>query len=98
MVSHYVGFVGVALVLAAVARTMVGRPRPHPVGYVLALGVGLTWATNAVGGGTLVFSLVVALAAAAFGWARRRELGVVLLVGFGPAAVVLVGELARQAA
>lgn len=98
VVSHYVGFVGVALVLAAVARTMVGRPRPHPVGYVLALGVGLTWATNAVGGGTLVFSLVVALAAAAFGWARRRELGVVLLVGFGPAAVVLVGELARQAA
>ena len=53
---------------------------------------------SGVGGGTLVFSLVVALAAAAFGWARRRELGVVLLVGFGPAAVVLVGELARQAA
>lgn len=98
VVGHYVWFVGVAFVLAALALTMVGRPRPHPVGYVLAAGAGLTWASNAVGGGTLLFSLAVAIAATVFGWVRRRELGVVLLVGYLPAAVVLGVELALHAA
>lgn len=89
-VGHHIWFAGVALVLAAVALTMVGRPRPPVLGYVLALAVGLTWASNAVGGGTEIFSLLVALAATAFGWRHRRDLGVVLLVGFLPAAVTLV--------
>jgi hypothetical protein len=94
VVSHYLWFVGVALLLAALTRTMIGRPRPSTGGYVLAVGVGLTWASNAVGGGTPIFSLIVAVAAAVFGWTRRRELGVVLLVGFLPAVVVLGGQLA----
>jgi hypothetical protein len=94
VVSHLVWFAGVALVLAALTRTMTGRPRPHPAAYVLAVGVGLTWASNAVGGGTLIFSLVVAVAAALFGWTRRHELGIVLLVGFLPAVVVLGAQLA----
>ncbi len=93
VVGHYVWFGGVALVLGALSITMEGRPRPHPVGYVLAVGVGLTWATNAVGGGTLVFSLLVALAATVFGWTRRRELGVVPLAGFLPALVFLGAAL-----
>lgn len=97
VVGHYVWFVGVALVLAALALTMTGRPHPHPVGHVLALAAGLTWASNAVGGGTVVLNLAVALAAAAYGWIRRRELGVVLLVGYLPAVAVLVGELALRA-
>ena len=96
VVGHYVWFVGVALVLAALTRTMVGRPRPPALGYVLAVGVGLTWASNAVGGGTLIFSLAVAVAAAGFGWTRRRELGIVMLVGFVPAVVVLGAQLARH--
>ena len=37
---------------------MAGRPRPHPVGYLLAAAVGLTWATNAVGGGTFWSGMV----------------------------------------
>jgi len=93
VVGHYVWFAGVALLLAALTSTMSGRPRPHPAGYVLAVAVGLTWATNAVGGGTVVFSLAIALAAAAYGWIQRRELGVVLLVGYLPAAVFLGVEL-----
>lgn len=93
VVGHVVWYAGVALIVAALAATMRGRPRPHPVGYLLALGVGLTWATNAVGGGTVVPALVLALAASWWGWQRRRELGVVLLVGFAPGATVLVGEL-----
>ena len=98
VVGHYLWFLGVALVLAALARTMDGRPRPHPAAYVLAVGVGLTWASNAVGGGTVFFSLAVAVAATVFGWTRRRELGVVMLVGFGAAVVFLAAELVRRAA
>jgi hypothetical protein len=93
VVGHYVWYAGVAGVLAALAMSMVGRPRPPLVGYVLAVAVGLTWASNAVGGGTEWFSLLVAAIAAAFGWSRRRELSGVLLVGFAPAALVLAGAL-----
>lgn len=93
VVGHYVWFTGVALVLAALASTMRGRPRPPAAGYVLAVACGLTWATNALGGGTVLFSLLVAIAAAGAGWLVRRELGLVLLVGFVPAVVVLAGEL-----
>jgi len=93
VVGHAVWYAGVALVLGALAATMRGRARPHPIGYPLALGVGLTWASNAVGGGTVVPALAVALAASWWGWRRREELGVVLLVGFAPGALVLVVEL-----
>lgn len=89
VVGHYIWYAGVALVVAALGASMAGRPRPHAIGYLLALGVGATWATNAVGGGTVVFGLVLALAAAASGWTRRDELGVVLLVGALPAAIGL---------
>jgi hypothetical protein len=97
VVGHLLWFAGVALVLAALAPTMTGRPRPQAVGYMLAVGAGLTWASNAVGGGTLLFSLAVAIAATGFGWTRRRELGVVLLVGFLPAVLVIGTEIAIQA-
>ena len=93
VVGHEIWYLGVALVVVALADTMTGRPRPGPVGWVLALAVGLTWASNAVGGGTVVLSLVLAAVAAAYGWRRRRELGVVLLVAGLPAVVVLVVEL-----
>lgn len=89
VVGHYLWFAGVALVLAAVAATMEGRPRPKPVGYGVAVAVGATWTTNAIGGGTVVFSLAVAVAAAGYGWAHRRELGSSLLVGFAPAVPAL---------
>lgn len=93
VVGHQIWYLGVALVLAALAATMVGRPRPPLAGHVLAVAAGLTWASNAVGGGTVVFSLLVAAAASAFGWLHRRELGLTLLVGYLPAVVVLVVEL-----
>ena len=96
-VGHLVSFVGVALVLAALALTMIGKPRPHAVGYVLAAAAGLTWASNAIGGGTLLLSLAVAIAAAAFDWRRRGEMGVVLLVGYLPAVLVIGTEPAGPA-
>lgn len=93
VVGHYLWFAGVALVLTALAVAMAGRASASPIGYALAVAVGLTWATNAIGGGTVVFSLVVALVAVAVGWRCRAELAGVLWVGFTPAVVVLVGEL-----
>ena len=95
VVGHYVWFAGVALVAAALVRTMAVRPRPSPVGYLLALAVGLTWASNAVGGGTVIASLLVAAAATAYGWTRRHELGLVLAVSGLPAVAVLVTDLVR---
>jgi hypothetical protein len=94
VVGHHLWYAGVALVLAALALTMVDRPRPHPLGHLLAVAVGVTWATNAVGGGTVVLSLPVALAAVVFGWAHRTGLAGVLFVGFVPAVAVLVVQLA----
>jgi hypothetical protein len=90
VVGHLVWYTGVALVLAAIARTMPGRQRPGVVGYVLAVLVGLTWATNAVGGGTEALSVVVALLAAGFGWLHRRDLRATLLVGFLPSAALIL--------
>lgn len=90
VVGHQIWYAGAALVVAALALTMAGRPRPGWVGYLLALAVGATWASNAVGGGTVVTSLVVALAFAGWGWVHRRDLAVTLLVGFAPAAAFLL--------
>jgi hypothetical protein len=97
VVGHYVWFTGVALVLCALAITMIGRPRPRVVGYLLAVAVGTTWASNAVGGGTVVFSLAIAIAASLFGWIYRRELGIVMLIGYLPATLILGAELLLSA-
>ena len=51
-----------------------------------------------VGERIVVLSLAVAIAAAVFGWMRRRELGVVLLVGYLPAALIIGRALAIQVA
>jgi hypothetical protein len=93
VVGHHVWFIGVALVATALAGTMAGRARPGPVGYLLALAVGLTWATNAHGGGTVAMSLVLALVATVYGWRVRRDLGVALLVAGLSSVVVMLVQL-----
>lgn len=96
VVGHHIWYAGVALLLWALASTMAGRPRPPLAAHILAVAVGLTWASNAVGGGTVVLSLAVALVASAFGLRSRHGLGVVLLTGFLPAAIILVGVVVRS--
>lgn len=93
VVGHYIWYAGVALVISALAISMLDRRRCGPAGFVLAIAAGLTWGTNAVGGETIVFSLVLALAAVAFGWRHRTGLAGVLWVGFASAVLVLVVEL-----
>jgi len=96
VVGHHLWYAGVALVATALAMTMVGRPRPGWFGYVLAVGVGLTWGSNAVGGGTVVMSVLLAIVAAAYGWRTRGGLGVVMLVAGLSAIGLLAVELAGQ--
>ena len=76
VVGHAIWYVGVALSSPRWPATMVGRPRPGRVGYLLAVAVGLTWATNMRGGGPCVLGVLVAVAACAFGWVTPRSCGV----------------------
>jgi hypothetical protein len=91
VVGHEIWYAGVALVVIALASTMPGRPRPGSVGWILAAAAGLTWASNAVGGGTEILSTVAAVAATAYGWRRRGELGAVLLVAGLVSLLTLLG-------
>ena len=96
-IGHYVWYAGVAVCGAVLVASMRGRERPtRPLAYLLAAGVGLTWATNAVGGGTRPASLLVALAAVVFGLQHRRALPAVTAVGFGLGALLLAVELVRD--
>jgi len=94
VVGHAVWYAGAALVLAALTSTMAGRPRPPLVGHLLALAVGLTWATNAVGADLEIAGLLVAVGFAAYGWRHRDDLRVVLLTGFAPSVPWLLVSLA----
>ncbi|MCW2767381.1 MAG: hypothetical protein JWO11_3340 [Nocardioides sp.] len=89
-VGHYLWYAGVVVVAATLAWTMRGRPRPRwPPAYLLAVTVGATWATNAVGGHLWVGGLIVAVVAAWLGWRRRREQLVLIAVAAAPAALLL---------
>lgn len=95
VVGHAIWYAGVALVLAALVRTMRGRPRPGWVAHLLAVAVGVTWASNAGGAdGGWLLGVLVSVAACVMGWRHRRELPVVLLTAYAPAAVVIVATQA----
>lgn len=89
VLGHWIQYAGLALLIAAVARSLLLPAGPFPV--ALALATGLTWTTNALEGTTGPGSLVVAVALAVWGWRRRGEgTGVLLLVAYGTSAVLLV--------
>jgi hypothetical protein len=91
VVGHEIWYAGVAILVVALATTMTGRERPPPIGYLLAALAGLTWASNAVGGGADVVSLTCALVATAYGVRHRRDLAVALAVAGGVATLTLLG-------
>ncbi len=98
LVGHYIWYVGVALVTAALALTMRHRSRAtHPAAYTLAVAAGITWATNAIGSDTLLLGLLVALGGTAFGWRHRRGLPVLLAVGYAPGAILIAAYLSGAA-
>ncbi len=90
VVGHHLWYAGLALLVVALVRAVRDEPLPGgPVALLLALGVGVTHATNALEGGTAVLSLVVALGLCA--WAARlpAPVGRLLLVAYVPAVLVL---------
>ena len=92
-VGHAIWYAGVALVILALGRTMAGRARPPVLAHLLALAVGVTWATNAVGAGLEIAGLLVAAGFAAYGWRHRDDLRLVLPTGFAAAMMWLVVSL-----
>jgi hypothetical protein len=91
-VGHWIWYAGVAVVFATLATTLVGRAMPGSslrqfLARLLALAVGLTWGSNAVGGHFWVAGL--ALCVVAIIWTLRQRDGLPVLV-----AVVAVGGLA----
>ncbi|MFI6519034.1 hypothetical protein ACIBF1_26000 [Spirillospora sp. NPDC050679] len=92
--GHYIWYTGTALVLTALATTLARHPRPRSrphraLGLTLALTTGLTWATNALEGGTALMSLAIALAFTYWGWTTRAHLGALLTAAFAPAAALI---------
>jgi hypothetical protein len=93
VVGHWLWYAGLALLLAALVpaarRAGVGASL---LGLLVAAGVGLTWATNALEGGTAVGSLLVAAGFTGWGWRLRADgAGRLLLAAFPLAVVVLAG-------
>jgi hypothetical protein len=91
VVGHYVWYAGLFLLVAALAVSLAGRPRPGGPAWVLAGLFGLTAATNGIEGGTPYFTLAVALAFATYGWRHRTGAGALLLAAFGVTFVALAG-------
>ncbi len=90
VVGHAIWYVGVALLVVALARA-VPLPRIVPAGWLLAACVGATWATNADGADGLALPLqAVALGLTAWGYRTRATgAGRVVLVTYGLASVLL---------
>lgn len=89
VVSHYLWFAGVALVVASLIPPMRRLPRPGPVAWLLSLGVATTWATNAVGGHTVPLGFTLGVAATVYGARHRDDLRLVL-TAFAPATIGLL--------
>jgi hypothetical protein len=92
VVGHYAWYLGVALVVAALAAAFARQAAPYRISAdVLAVLVGVTHATNSLEGGTAVFGMLVAGIFCGWGWLTRAGLGRLLLVAYSVGLVVLVG-------
>jgi hypothetical protein len=91
--GHLIWYAGVAVVGAALARTMTGRRRP-PAAYLLAAATGVTWSSNAVGADLALAGAVPALALVAYGVWQRRDQRALLAVAGAAAVTFLVAAFA----
>jgi len=83
-VGHWIWFVGLALLTAAVAHAVADSASARPWGTVLAALVGLTWAANVVEAGVVPLGALLACGLAAQGWRlRTTPTGRLLLLAFG---------------
>lgn len=92
LAGHAIWYAGAAVVMFVLAATMAREsPRAHPLGVLVALGVGATWATNALGRHTIPLTIVVALAGIGGGWTRRHTVAWLTGIAGAAALVVLAG-------
>jgi len=96
-VGHWTWYTGVAVLVGVLASTMVDRPVPrHPLAWLLAVSVGVTWGTNATGGEFTGAGLVLAAGALGWGLRHRRDEGLLLaVVGAAGVVAVVVSALVR---
>lgn len=92
VVGHFVWYSGAALAVIAVVGALHGSTLTVNRWLLIGGGAvcGLTWATNGLEGGTGVFSLVLAVAAVAYGVVHRAGLA----LSVGAAGIVATGILA----
>jgi hypothetical protein len=91
VVGHYLWYAGLFLLVAALAQALAARPRPGNAAWPLAALFGLTAATNAIEGGTPMFSLAASLGFVAYGWRHRRAAGLLLVAVYATTALLLAG-------
>jgi hypothetical protein len=91
VVGHLVWYAGTALLLAVAATVLARLGAAPPAAHAVALAVGASGGTNAVGGGTSVLSAATALALVAYGLLHRSSAALVLVPGFGLALAVILG-------
>ncbi len=91
LAGHAIWYAGAAMVVATLAATMAERAATrNPAAIAVAIAVGATWATNALGGHFLIPGTVLSGAAAGYGAAQRHTLA--WLVGLaGLSALVVLG-------
>ena len=91
LVGHAVWYAGLYLVVAAlVLASRDSTPRPGPLRLLLALAVGTTFATNAIGGHAVPLAVVANTVLLVMAVRRRTGTAVDLLVAAATALVVLV--------
>ena len=89
-VGHWIWFVGLAVLTAAVAHAVAGTATARQWGTVLAAFVGLTWAANVVEAGAVPLGVLLASGLAAQGWRlRTTPTGSLLLLTFGLSLVLV---------
>lgn len=91
VVGHYLWYGGTYLLVAALARALLGDRLTSTWRWPLAALFGLTMTTNGIEGGTPYLTLAVALAFCAWGWLNRAGSGLVLLTAYGATTVLLLG-------
>jgi hypothetical protein len=91
VIGHYLWFGGLAIVITACTASARGRSLDVPVVALVAggAGCGLTWATNALEGGTAIASLAASLAAIVPASLRHRGLAPALAAAGTVAAIML---------
>jgi hypothetical protein len=89
-VGHWVWFVGLAVLTAAVAAAVAGAVAAGRWGTVLAALVGLTWAANVVEAGTVPLGVVLACGLVVQGWRlRATATGRLLVLAFSLSLVLV---------